>query len=188
MTTTSKPESEQVVFGQTVEGLIKRAIGTTMTPRLTERLKAVGLDVTAPIAAAYLRSVWQDVLRVCAEELYPNVPIDEAYFRLGCAATEGFQKTLMGKALFAMLGVLGPTRTLGRMKTNFRSASNYLETTLTPVDETTYELWVNETNGNPGYIRGVLYTGLVASGAKSPTVEPLRLEGRACTYRCHWER
>ena len=47
----------------------------------------------------------------------------------------GYEKTLVGSALTAMLRVLGPKRTLERMTRNFRTANNYTEVTVEALAE-----------------------------------------------------
>lgn len=180
------PNVEQVVFPQTVEGLVQRALKGQLTPRLRERLAKLGVDVSSEIKVPVPRSTWAEILKVCAEEVYPEMSQTDAFRTLGEKAFEGFGDTFMGKALFGFIRLAGPKRLLSTLKKSFRSANNYSETKLTELGPNQFELWLNEVNGNPGYMQGVVLAGLRTAGAKQPVVEPHDFDGHACVYRCSW--
>lgn len=49
-----------------------------------------------------------------------------------------------------------------------------------------YEVWTNECNGNPHYVRAVLFGGLERSGAKDLKVGLVSFDGHAATFDILW--
>jgi uncharacterized protein (TIGR02265 family) len=118
-----------VAFGTSFEALVARAL-TPMPPDVVGKLKAVGFDPTKPCQAAYPAEVWMETLRVVSETLFPCEPAEEGHRKLGRLYMEGFEKTLLGKAVFTLGHAIGPRRMLPRMTRNFRTANNFLDTDL----------------------------------------------------------
>jgi uncharacterized protein (TIGR02265 family) len=176
--------AEQVVFEQTVEGLL-RAIRPRLTPSCQVRLKAAGLDVDAKLLPAYAFDVWMKCLLVSAEELWPHEPREQALFRVGEAFIEGYRETFMGRAVLGVIRVIGPRRALQRATRSFRSGNNYTEATVSEVSDTCLELWMNEVGPYPSFTQGLIEAALRASGV-APDVEIKNYDGHGCTYRCSW--
>jgi uncharacterized protein (TIGR02265 family) len=173
----------KLVFAHTVEGLFKRVLGPKATPQLKAELAALGL--TGPVDVEQER--WVSALKVVVRHLYPGVPPDEAYFRLGRELIAGYEETLLGRAAMGMMRLLGPQRTVRRVMVNLRSANNYAEATSKELSANRYEVWVNECNGNPNYLRGVLFEALARSGAKNLKMDTTAFDGHAATFAVSWD-
>ena len=180
-------EELKVVFSHTVDGLFHQALSEKLTPAARERLKNAGLDLARALAPVYPQEQYHQWVRIAAEEVYPGLPPGEALQRVGEAVVVGYGTTLMGTAVLATVKLLGPRRTLERTTYNFRSATNYLETKLKQLTDTSYELVINETSGVPQYFGGIMLQSMRVARAKNARVEIARLEGGACTYRITWD-
>lgn len=176
--------AEQVVFEQTMEGLL-RAIRPRMTGACKARLKAAGLDVDAALLPAYPFNVWMACLLASAEEIWPGEPRELALFHVGESFIVGYQETFLGRAVLGLLRVLGPRRAIHRATRNFRSGNNYTEARVVELSPTCLELWMNEVGPYPTFTQGLIDAALRASGVV-PTVVIKEHDGHACTYRCTW--
>ncbi|NBD10819.1 MULTISPECIES: DUF2378 family protein [Corallococcus] len=176
---------EEIVYRHTVEGLF-RSIGSSLTPDLRTKLNAVGLDLDAQSPRNTSRQVFADALRVTVEHLYPNVESDEGYRRLGVGIIHGVEQTVLGKALVSMWPIFGPERVVVRIQESFETVNNYMKSQLLTQGPAHHIIRVNECNGNPGYLRGIIEAGLTRAGARNLRVESFDFDGHACSYRIRW--
>ena len=175
---------EQMTFAHTIESGL-HGLGDDLTPALREKIREKGIHLDRPLLPAYPRATWEAVLGAIAEELYPRVPYDEAHRLVGRRLSQAYNETAIGRAVAESLRVRGPEHALERMSRTLRSGNNYAETRLTRTGENAFELWVNETNGSPGYIQGVLETVMENAGAKAE-IEVRSSGGQAATYSIRW--
>jgi uncharacterized protein (TIGR02265 family) len=155
-----------------------------MTPRLVERLKGLGVDPAKP--EDLQQDVWRQLLLLAAEELFPTAARDEALRQLGAALLLAWNETLVGKALFTTLRVIGVPRGLTRLSANFRTSNSFTESTAREVGPKDFEVWVSDVNRAPSYIQGLLTAAVTLAGATDVRVEVLTLEGEGVTYRVRW--
>ena len=179
--------NERVIFGNTVDSLYRRTLDGALPPELRARLKTLGMDLDAPLLAAYPHAVWVRCLDETGRSLYPDLSLDEARRQLARRMIEGYAQTLMGAAVLAMARVLGPMRSLGRMTHNFRSGNNFTETRLTVVGPATADLWFNEPEATEGFVEGVLEEGLRRIGVQGLLITRTRQGPESCTYRVQWD-
>lgn len=179
--------TDEVIFADAVEGLFLKGLGDRVTPQLREQLKAVGLDLSRALLPAYPRKVWNAAIPLAAAHVWPALDVAASHVLLGRAIIDGFQQTLLGKALAGMAKVLGPMRTLARMRKNLRTGGNYNETTLTPEGPAVVLFWINEPFLHPGYVQGLLQGSLEISGARNSVVEVVSVDGQGATYRVRWD-
>jgi uncharacterized protein (TIGR02265 family) len=157
-----------VVFGNSVESLV-RVLGPALDEKVRQRFLSLGIDLFKP-NPAYPYELWVEALVMSMDLLWPGVARDVATYRMGRAIFESYGQTVMGKALMALVKVLGPKRALDRMSRNLRTTNNYSETRLTEVGPNRYEMWVNKV-AFPHYFRGLLEAGLEFGGATEVKVE-----------------
>jgi len=157
-----------VVFGNSVESLV-RVLGPALDETVRQKFLALGIDLFKP-NPAYPYELWIQALQLAMNLLWPGVGREVATYRMGRAIFESYGQTVMGKALMALVKVLGPRRALERMSRNLRTTNNYSETRLTEVGPNRYELWVNKV-AFPHYFRGLLEAGLESGGAAEVKVE-----------------
>jgi uncharacterized protein (TIGR02265 family) len=172
------------MFSQAVEGFV-RALGDRLDDRAKDGLKAIGLDLRKPLEPAYPLDTWFAVMRFGARLIAPGLPEPEQLEQLGRRFIDGYEQTLVGRALLASMRVLGPRRTLERMSRNFRSGNNYTETRLEPKGPTDYELWFNQVRSTDFY-RGMLEAGLTRTNAKALQVRLVTHDSAGATFRVTW--
>ena len=175
-----------VVFEQTIEGLFMRGLEGRLTPTARERLKALGVDLSRRLLPAYSFATWMAALKVAAEEVYGSHSEAEAMFKLGEQFIDGYQNTMLGRAVLGLVRVLGPKRTLMRATQNFRSGNNYTETKLSDLGQNAMELWMNEVGPYPSFTAGIVHAAMRASGAQGLSVETKAYDGHAATYLVRW--
>jgi uncharacterized protein (TIGR02265 family) len=174
------------VFQQVLEGLFIVGLKGKITPLLDERLRAAGLDLSRPFAPAYPREDYNRFVRITAETLWPDEPPERAYHALGRQLLQGYSHTLLGKALAAMLKVIGPRKALDRMTRNFRSGSNYNDTRVTDVGPGEVLFWMNEPELHPSYVAGIVEAALELAGARQLDIQVHEQDAQGCTYRIRW--
>ncbi len=179
---------EQLEFSQTIDGLFLRGLDALNNPVLLAKLKAKGLDLSRPLEPAYPASLVAACLQVAAEVVYPSVPKDQALNRVGRAFFRGYTDTMMGKAMLALMKIIGPMRTLERMQRNFRTGNNYIETRFRVIGQTHAELWFNQVYGAPTYIQGILEAGAVAIEAKDMVVTFREAPESGTWFNLVWSR
>jgi len=86
-----------------------------------------------------------------------------------------------------VLKLMGPRRVLGRVNNTLRSGNNYIHASLAPIGPTTWEGEVNECNGNPNYVAGVMEQGLIISGGRNVRVEVFEFNGHSAKFRIAWD-
>lgn len=127
MMTAAAPRKEPVIFSQVVEALFKHAIKREHFDADTRRrLRTIGIDLDQPFLVAYSVPTWFAAIHVCSEVLYPDLPSEQARYRLGRQLVDGYGQTTMGRAVFAMLRMLGWERSLTRISRGLQSGSNFL--------------------------------------------------------------
>lgn len=159
---------QKLIFAQTFEGLV-RSLRGKLTPSLVQGLRVRGFDVDQPLQSAYPMEVFIEVVHYLALELHPALPLEEGVAVLARGFLDGFGQTMIGRAMLAMLRIIGPDNALKRLTQEFRTGNNYSETRLEPRGERAYELWVNELR-MPGWYVGVVSRGLELAGARRSSV------------------
>lgn len=174
----------RIVYAHTVDSLY-RAVRAHVTPALDAELRAVGVALDEK-PKDLPQETWAKVLAACVKHLYPRLSVDEGYWRLGETLMNSYESTIMGKALFAMMKMLAPTRVLKRVTANLRNANNFSEGTAKELGPTHYEVWTNECHGNPNYLGAVVFGALHRSGCKDLKVKVLTFDGHAATFDIAW--
>ena len=178
------PAPEWFVYEHTVEGLFHKALHARLTPALQARLKELGIDVKGkPRSVPHAQ--WKQAIHLAATELFEG-STDERFRQLGRTVMLRHDETVMGKAVIAVMKLMGPRRVLGRINTTLRSGNNYIEANLAPIGPTTWEGTVNECNGNPQYIAGVLEQGLIISGGVNVKVDVSDFDGHSAKFQITW--
>lgn len=185
--TESAPNSpRRVVYEQTFDGLFRVALGKRLSSAAHALLRAEGLELSGKLLPAYPVETWRRCVELAVRDLYPELPRSEGYRRIGSDLVQGLANTAMGRAMVGVGRLLGPTRTLRRMNTTFRSADNFVESRLTELSATRFELWINEVMGQPSYYQGILEACLPFAGARRVQVRVASREGTGATYHIEW--
>src|SRR3954468_20997363 len=123
---------ERVVFGQSVEALWK-SCGPSPGREVIQAFLESGFDVRKKLSVAYPADQYAALMARLAEARLPQAAPDERFLLLGRAFMQGYQQTLMGRALMKLLSVLGPRRVLMQTTRSFRSGNNYARATVEEV-------------------------------------------------------
>jgi uncharacterized protein (TIGR02265 family) len=177
---------ELLVFEQTIEAVFVRALHGRIPPSCKERLRQAGLELDRKLRPAYPFDAWMAFLRITAQELYPDEPLEQGAFKIGEACIDGFRETMLGRAVLSLLRVLGPRRALMRATQNFRAGNNYTESRLKELGPHQFELWMNEVGSLPTFTAGILHAGLRTAGAENIRIDLSGYDGHACTYSISW--
>jgi uncharacterized protein (TIGR02265 family) len=175
----------EIVFGHTVEGLLLALKGRLDAP-LRAKLKEAGLDLDRKLEPAYPNTLWQRVLQISAEALFPGVSMNEAQWQLGERFVAGYFETNMGRALHGVLKLLGPARALERTSRNLASGSNFLHVEVDRLADQDYRIKVNEGGTYPEFIGSLCHHATLTTGVKGLTTVIEARQGRAATYRVRW--
>jgi uncharacterized protein (TIGR02265 family) len=171
------------VYAHTVEGLFFKALRARITPPVAAQLKELGIDLAGkPREVPHLQ--WKEAL-VIAASLFEGTD-DQRFRQIGQSVLRHYEETVMGRAVVAVMRILGPTRIFHRVNQTLRSANNYIVAEFTPAGERAWDGIVNECNGNPHYIAGVLEQGLIISGAKEVDVAVRNFDGHAAMFSIRW--
>ena len=174
------------MFSHAVEALFERAFRGEVTERCKARLRRAGVDLDRPLLPAYPIAVWLAALEITVAELLPDLPRQEAYREMGARLLRGYVHTLVGRANFSLLRLLGPVRALERLTAHLRANNNFQETRLTQLGATEWELWINTAVSEPAYYEGLLQAALQEVGAQNPRVGAGVRSDQGCTYRVTW--
>jgi uncharacterized protein (TIGR02265 family) len=175
----------RVVYREGISALLA-SVRARFTPRVRQRLLAeCGVDEKA-LAPSYPWTVLDQIQEVLCQELWPGVPMDQATFELGRQALVHYGDTVLGKALFGVVRLLGPLRIAKRLPSVFRQTNNYAELTMHITSETSWELEHNEVGRYPHQIRGNMQAAGELFGWKDHKCELLSYDGHRARYRVSW--
>jgi uncharacterized protein (TIGR02265 family) len=177
------------IYDQSFEGLFVRGLGARLTPTVKQRLREAGLDLERKLEPAYPFEVWDRCVAIAVRELYSQEPEEVAYRLLGERLVHGYQETLMGRAMRAVLRLLGPRRLLARVGEALRSGNDYLTSRLTERGATEVELWANEVGLTRYLLQGALLAGLQLSqpAGKAVRVEVRGFDAEGVTFHISWD-
>jgi uncharacterized protein (TIGR02265 family) len=102
------------INGNIFEGLFQRVLRPTGA--FADELRLAGYDATQP-RHSYPLAVWDACLAVAARRVCPGQALPEAHHHLGRCIAAGYQQTLVGRVLLAMVPHLSPETILNRLPT-----------------------------------------------------------------------
>jgi uncharacterized protein (TIGR02265 family) len=181
-------ETQHLIFSHSLQGLMSRAFPGGVPPELKEKLRAVGVDLDRPLLPAYPRDTWARCIELGAQHAFPHEPREVAWRRMGERMIDGYQETMIGRAMFSTLRLLGPRRMLQRSQKSFRSGNNYTEVRLTEVAPTVMDVWFNETGAVLRHFTlGLVLAGMRAGGAVEPQADIRLADSEGVTIRASWK-
>lgn len=182
------PLEQRLVYVQVVEGLLQHGLQGKVSPRLKQRLRQVGVDLDRPLLPAYSVPMWMHCLSVIVEETYPGMPREEAFRKLAEAHVQGYGRTVIGRAVYGVMRLLGPRRLVQRLPQTLHATDNYTEAELVERGPTTYEMKMNSAVDAPGYVESLFESMLRVGGAESPKVTRIDVDPEApsSTYQLTW--
>jgi uncharacterized protein (TIGR02265 family) len=176
--------SERVVFGASFEGLLRAMMPPT--PAEQKALDAANVRIGGPYSAAYPLETYIAVMKACADSRYGHLPELERYTAVGRLFFQGYERTIIGQALVAVVRVLGPQRTLQRMTRNFRTANNFTHCEVEMVSPSHHLVRISWSL-YPGFYKGLLEAGCSRAGAKALKVEMISFVDCSPVFSVSWE-
>ena len=180
------PQNERVIFDHTMQSLLERCAGG-LTEEKWAHLASLGVSRSHPLPA-YEFGLWCRVIEYVAQQVHPEKSLPEAEHQLGRNFMERYAETLIGRALFALLRLLGTKRIVHRLTRSFRTGNNYTEVEVVDETETGCVLVFNVIEPRGQMTLGVLEKGLQFAGIPGITVALESLEGERARYRLSWLR
>jgi len=177
----------RLVFEHTVEGLFRFSLRSRLSSQAWNGLRAVGIDLSKPLLPAYSDETWKRALELTVADLYPLLPREEGWRRLGREVVNGMVHTVLGRAMVGVARLLGPLRSLRRLNNTLRSADNYVESRLTELSPTSCEVWINEVMGQPSYYQGILEACIALAGGQRARARVVAREGTGARLHVEWE-
>ena len=181
------PLEQRYVYAQVVEGLLAHGLSGRVSPRLKARLREAGVDLDRPLLPTYPVGLWLRCLHLIVEETWPGLPPEQAFPRLAAAHVEGYGRTLIGRAVYGVMRLLGPRRLVLRLPQTLRATDNYTRVELVERDATTFEMRMNSELPCPGYSESLFESLLRVGGAESPRATVLTQGGGSTTYLLTWK-
>ncbi|MFY0526976.1 DUF2378 family protein [Archangium gephyra] len=177
----------RLVFEHTVEGLFRFSLRSRLSSQAWNGLRAVGIDLSKPLLPAYSDETWRRALELTVVDLYPLLPREEGWRRLGQEVVHGMVHTVLGRAMVGVARLLGPLRSLRRLNNTLRSADNYVESRLTELSPTSCEVWINEVMGQPSYYQGIVEACIALAGGQRARARVVAREGTGARLHVEWE-
>lgn len=128
---------------------------------------------------------YTDLVDACGASRFAQLETVAKFTEVGRLFMLGYEKTLVGQALIAVLRVLGPKRMLDRMTRNFRTANNYTEVVVEAVTATQHTVRITHVT-RPGLFIGLLEKGLTYAGAKNLSVKLIDHHDTVARYDVRW--
>lgn len=180
------PAEPRVMFATAFESLFSKKIRSQLTPAVTEHLRGLGVDLGRPFQAGYPVETFAAALYAVSDALYPARPRPEALYELGHAFAEGFAETLLGKAAFGLMKLMGPVRSLERAVRTYSTANNYTQVQLTRLGPTAFDFHLNEQHILPQYDMGIITGVLERVGAPGVHVTLQSADAEGFTLHIEW--
>lgn len=177
-------KDDRVVFGHTMDALLERC-AKELSQEGWDELSRLGVDKDKRLPA-YEFQRWCQAVSFLASQLHPQLPLGDAEFQLGSDFIERYAETLIGRALFAVLRILGPQRILRRMARSFRTGTNFTTADLTEETDTGALLRIASIEPRARFTHGLLARGLQLAGIQGVKVDIAAIVGEAATYRVSW--
>ena len=180
--------SQPLVFSHSLQSLLSRAFPSGVPAALKEKLRGMGVELERPLLPAYPKDTWSRCVEHGARYAFPAEPRELGWRRMGERMVEGYQETMIGRAMFSTLRLLGPRRMLLRSQKSFRSGNNYTEVRLTDVAPTVLDVWFNETDEVlRQFTLGLVLAGMRSAGAEEPRADITHRDALGVTIRASWK-
>ncbi len=118
------PET-RLIFSTAVQGLFHVALAGRLSGSARQSLREAGLDLDGDLRPAYPITTWLRWLDIARQDVWPDLPPDEAWRLLGRAVLEGTMGTMLGRVMAAAARALGPRMSLGQFDRGFRASNNF---------------------------------------------------------------
>jgi uncharacterized protein (TIGR02265 family) len=181
------PPPRRLAFDATVSVLFVREMGPRLSSATRLRLAEDGLNLGAPLRAAYPAEQVAGWIELCLPEAFPGLTREEALAELGRRTTLRYGAIPVGRALLVLLRVVGLRRTLEHMPRAVRTGNNYQRVDCRVHGPQDVELTFSDVFGQQDYVRGVLEAAAELCRVRTARVEQVALADGGATFRVRWE-
>lgn len=178
---------ERIVFASGFEGLFSKDLRAQVTPAIDAELRKLGVVIDRPFLPGYPVEKWAEVVELLARTLHAGESREAAYWKLGRSTVSGFGETLIGKAAFAFMKLVGPVRSVERAARNYANTNNYTVVGLNRTGPTSFDFHLNEKHTLPEFDMGVVEAILEHVGAKQPVVTLVDKDAEGFTMHLEWQ-
>ncbi len=160
------PGPARVVYAAAAEGLFLKGLANRISPALKARLLELGLDLDQRLRPTYPRDAWIQMLAAAVEELFPELPAEEGYRKLGEASIQGLARTAIGRTVMFIARWQAPRRSLQRLREGFSAVNNFMKVEMEDLGPSHFRMSLNETYGCPAYLQGAIHAAMIYAGAQ----------------------
>jgi uncharacterized protein (TIGR02265 family) len=173
----------RVAFASLFESL-ERILEPVRDASVDARLRELGVDLRH-LKPAYPMETWYACIELAMSRFDPSLTFEQKQNRFGVRLVETYGETLIGKALYSMMRVIGPERSIVRATRAFRTSVNFLETSHVMHGPRDFELTINEVV-MPHRYPGFFEAALGVAGAKNVRAELSKVTETHATFRARW--
>jgi uncharacterized protein (TIGR02265 family) len=177
--------AEQLVYDDMLENIL-RPFRPRLTTAVIDRLKAVGVDASQKLKPTYPARVHEAALEVVAKEFFPSVPLEVACQRVGELVLDRYIESTLGKAVLAVIRMLGPRPAVKRLPQTFRMGNNFVDAKIIDLVDDGYTVEIRDGWKFPTFWVGMILKGNVMMGLKDATVELLGSDANGSRIRVRW--
>jgi uncharacterized protein (TIGR02265 family) len=176
---------DRVVFAVSFESMFSRALGPELPRALRHVLSEIKVDLKN-LQAAYPLKTWSTALEAARRACYPGRSDAEAYEELGRVFIRSYFETFIGRTVKPLLKVLGTSRSLERMRQNFRGGNNFSDSRLEKTGDRSCRLHMNHDLGHPSFVLGIIHEGMTLAVDPTFRMSVVETQPPAVTYVCSW--
>ncbi len=177
--------AEPLVFSQSFEALL-RALGGNVNNDAKARFAALGVNFDQRLLPAYPLETWVRAMELGAVLFSPGASPAQRQFLLGRRMVDAYGETLVGRALLAVMRVIGPRRTMERMTRNLRTTNNYTESSMTTGSDGRATVWCSRVV-SPDFYCGMFTRTIEAAGGQDVSVEVISADASGGTFSVWWK-
>lgn len=148
---------ERLIFGTSVEGMLRALGDDVRRPEVKASLVAIGIN-PEKLLPGYQVPQYVKLMNLIGAHRFPTLGPEERDRALGREFIRGFSETFVGKATLAMGRVIGPRRGTKRLTRSMRAVNNYSTSGIITEGETQVDVWI-EPVARPWYYVGVFEAG-----------------------------
>jgi len=176
---------EKVVYKEAVTNILD-AFRARVGPKIRERLRAeAGIDEGA-LKPRYPLAAHDAMVKILSEELFPGRPFDEATYEVGRAMLNHYGRSVLGRAIFSIIRLVGPMRMLKRTPDYYKMNNNFADVKVEAVGEKSYIVDHNEVGAVPHYWRGTMQGSGEVIGLPGHAVDLLDYDGHRARFKIRW--
>ncbi len=127
------------------------------------------------------------VVNFLARRFYPELPLNEAYFKTGKRVFSGYRETILGRVQFAAVQMMPVDRVVKFAPENMNRNTNFGSRRWEQISSNKYRFIFEDDPPPPAFCAGMFQAGLEATKAKNPRVTYRQTGVDKAEYILEWE-